>query len=49
MRRAMELTLLIFAVPFGILAGIGFALALIAGLVVNALLTASNWAQGGDR
>jgi hypothetical protein len=46
MRRAMELILVLMAVPFGIVAGIGFAILFMAGLVVNALLTASNRAQG---
>ena len=46
MRRVIDLIVVLFAVPFAVVAAVGFAILFIAGLVVNALLTASNWAQG---
>jgi len=46
MRRVIDLIVVLFAVPFAVMAAVGFAVMVIAGLAIDILLTASNRAQG---
>jgi hypothetical protein len=49
MRRVIDLIVVLFAVPFAVVAAVGFAVMVIAGLILNVFATASNRAQGGNR